>query len=111
MLYFLVSVKVLIPLLYISEAVYEGASATVIKEQHYSGSFVCTFDVFYYPFDMQQCTVLMQMSSLSKNLVSLTKSRARVEFIQDSELSTYVINDFFVEEVANASLIKVSVYI
>ncbi|XP_045122759.1 uncharacterized protein LOC123511169 [Portunus trituberculatus] len=85
------------------ETVYEGAAARVIKQQHYSGSFVCAFDVFYYPFDVQQCSVLVQLSSISKKLVSLTKSRAKTEFNQNSELSTYIISDFFVKEVNTLS--------
>ncbi|MPC12425.1 Glycine receptor subunit alpha-2 [Portunus trituberculatus] len=85
------------------KTVYEGAAARVIKQQHYSGSFVCAFDVFYYPFDVQQCSVLVQLSSISKKLVSLTKSRAKTEFNQNSELSTYIISDFFVKEVNTLS--------
>lgn len=87
----------------ISETVYEGTAARVINQQHHSGSFVCAFDVFYYPFDVQHCNVLVQLASISKKLVFLTESRAETEFNKNSELSTYIISDFFVKEVNTTS--------
>lgn len=75
----------------------------IIQQQHYSGSFVCTFDVFYYPFDVQQCSVLLQLSSLSKELVTFTAARSLVEFGQDSTLPTYIIGEFFAKEMDSPS--------
>ncbi|XP_071538488.1 uncharacterized protein [Panulirus ornatus] len=42
------------------DTVYTGDAAILVRKQHMSGSFVCSFDVFYYPFDTQQCSLLVQ---------------------------------------------------
>ncbi|XP_042204684.1 uncharacterized protein LOC121854236 [Homarus americanus] len=85
------------------DKMYGGSAALIIQHQHYSGSFVCTFDVFYYPFDVQRCGVMVQLSSLSKELVAFTKSRAKVEYDQDKNLPTYIISDFYAHHKTNTN--------
>ncbi|XP_027209747.2 uncharacterized protein [Penaeus vannamei] len=74
--------------------VYSGDSALLVQVQHYSGSFVCRFNVYYYPFDAQHCSVSLQVSSVSKDLVSLSEESTSVLFSEDSTLPTYTIGNF-----------------
>lgn len=95
--------------------VYGGVAAQLVQQQHYSGSFVCPFNVFYYPFDVQQCSVLVQLSSLSKQLVILTNARSSVEYNNNRDLQIYVVSHFFVTEQKNwnnteNTMIEVSIF-
>nr|XP_053643897.1 uncharacterized protein LOC128696599 [Cherax quadricarinatus] len=76
------------------DVTYMGASAVIIQREHYSGSFVCDFNVFYYPFDVQQCSVLVQLSSVSEELVTFTTEKTTVQFDKSSKFGTYIIQDF-----------------
>lgn len=78
----------------VADNVYSGDSALLVQVQHYSGSFVCRFNVYYYPFDAQHCSVSLQVSSVSKDLVSLSEERTSVLFSEDSTLPTYTIGNF-----------------
>lgn len=62
--------------------------------RHYSGSFACTFDVFYYPFDTQRCSVLLQLSSLRLEVARFVGERARVEYLEDKELPSYIVTRY-----------------
>ncbi|CAL4064015.1 unnamed protein product, partial [Meganyctiphanes norvegica] len=74
--------------------VYGGSEAQIIQQKHYSGSFVCKFNVYYYPFDVQRCHVLLDLSTISKNIVSFMNNLTRVRYDHDRHLSTYTISDF-----------------
>nr|XP_053643778.1 gamma-aminobutyric acid receptor subunit beta-like [Cherax quadricarinatus] len=76
------------------DVTYMGASAVIIQREHYSGSFVCDFNVFYYPFDVQQCSVLVQLSSVNEELVTFTTEKTTVHFDKSSKFGTYIIQDF-----------------
>ncbi|KAG7163887.1 Glutamate-gated chloride channel-like 1 [Homarus americanus] len=83
------------------DEMYGGDAARVVQRQHYSGIFVCAFDVFYYPFDVQQCSVQMQLASVSKELVAFTTERSVAEYTQDLSLSRYYVSDFFTKVPSN----------
>ncbi|XP_071547708.1 glutamate-gated chloride channel subunit beta-like [Panulirus ornatus] len=85
------------------DKMYKGGAARITQIQHYSGSFVCSFDVFYYPFDMQRCSVLLQLSSLSKQLVRFTDNRSTAEYGQDRNLPMYLIGDFYAQDRSNTN--------
>ncbi|XP_042208683.1 uncharacterized protein LOC121856959 [Homarus americanus] len=74
--------------------VYAGSSATLIQQQHYSGSFACTFNVFYYPFDTQRCSVLVQLSSLRQEVVSFVTEKASVVYLEDKQLPSYTVVNY-----------------
>lgn len=57
-----------------------------------SGSFVCSFDVFYYPFDTQLCSLLVQVASVSEDLVAFSPTSSRVLCLDEPTLPTYVID-------------------
>ncbi|ROT82856.1 putative ligand-gated chloride channel-like 3 isoform X1 [Penaeus vannamei] len=76
------------------DTVYRGDSAVLIQQQHYSGSFACSFDVFYYPFDTQRCSVLLQLSFLRLEVAKFAGERARVEYLEDKELPSYIVTRY-----------------
>ncbi|XP_068220377.1 uncharacterized protein [Palaemon carinicauda] len=77
------------------DEIYGGDAAMIVQQQHYSGSFVCTFDVFYYPFDEQECSILVQFSSVSKELVAFTTNGSSTAYGQSAKLPIYIVSDFF----------------
>ncbi|XP_069159957.1 uncharacterized protein [Procambarus clarkii] len=70
---------------------YSGKSASIIQRQHYSGSFACVFDVFYYPFDTQRCVLLLQLSSVSHEVVTFSAELAAVEYMEGRSLPSYTV--------------------
>lgn len=71
----------------------------IVQSQHYSGSFNCKFDVFYYPLDAQDCTVLIQLASVSKQLVSFATNKSKVLVDQQADISTYIVDRFVVKAI------------
>lgn len=43
-----------------------------------SGKFACAFDVFYYPFDLQSCSLLLQLSSARVDQAAFSQDLAQV---------------------------------
>ena len=51
--------------------VYEGASNEIEMNRVYEIDFICTYDMQYYPFDIQVCTVDMIMAGSAAMFVDL----------------------------------------
>ncbi|KAK7073216.1 hypothetical protein SK128_020873 [Halocaridina rubra] len=75
--------------------IYEGKSADVVKKEHYSGIFGCSFDVFYYPFDTQTCYLLFQLSTRLE-LVEFTGEKSHVVYLEDPKLPAYLLSKYFI---------------
>ncbi|XP_076031404.1 uncharacterized protein LOC143019555 [Oratosquilla oratoria] len=68
---------------------YDGGAGELQLEQHYSGSFSCFFHLFTYPFDEQQCTVLIQLASSSGGLVQFDTETATIAYLGEKLLASY----------------------
>ncbi|KAK7083948.1 hypothetical protein SK128_013704 [Halocaridina rubra] len=86
---------------------YAGDGALIVQQQHYSGSFVCVFGVFDYPFDRQRCNILVQLSAISKELVSFTANKSTAVYLQNPELPTYLVGDFSATLPANQTRLSI----
>nr|XP_045592375.1 uncharacterized protein LOC123754216 isoform X1 [Procambarus clarkii] len=75
------------------DTVYDGKAAMIVQQLHYSGVFACSFDVFYYPFDNQQCFLLLQLT-VRRGLVRFAGDKARVVYLEDPKLPAYLLADF-----------------
>ncbi|XP_042857616.1 gamma-aminobutyric acid receptor subunit pi-like, partial [Penaeus japonicus] len=73
---------------------YSGEAAIFVQQQHYSGSFACSFDVFHYPFDVQVCKVLVQLSSVREEVVRFSQERAKVVYLEDVNLPSYIVTRY-----------------
>ncbi|XP_071519931.1 uncharacterized protein [Panulirus ornatus] len=60
----------------------------------YSGSFACSFNVFYYPFDTQRCFVLLQLSSLRMEVASFSDEDVGVVYLEDHELPEHTVSRY-----------------
>ncbi|ROT62898.1 putative neuronal pentraxin-1 isoform X2 [Penaeus vannamei] len=78
--------------------VYAGDSAAFVQTQHYSGSFACSFDVFFYPFDTQRCSVHLQLSSLRLEVVKIAGERAKVTYLEDKQLPSYTVTKYYAQD-------------
>ncbi|ROT71673.1 hypothetical protein C7M84_009993 [Penaeus vannamei] len=72
---------------------YSGSAATILLQTHYSGGFVCDFDVFFYPFDVQRCGVSIRLASVSKGQVRFTAVRSRARYGKYVPLPTYIVGN------------------
>lgn len=70
-----------------SDTEFIGSSARLIQVKRYSGTFSCQFDVFRYPFDIQECTMVSSLSTGDPTQVLL-------KYIGDNNLQEYNIKDF-----------------
>ncbi|XP_047488093.1 uncharacterized protein LOC125038600 [Penaeus chinensis] len=75
---------------------YDGSSADIVLRQHYSGVFGCTFQLFYYPFDVQHCYLMLQLN-VRKELVEFSSDRAHVVYQEDPKLPAFVLSNYFIE--------------
>ncbi|XP_076032422.1 uncharacterized protein LOC143020140 isoform X2 [Oratosquilla oratoria] len=94
-----------------SDLRYNGSVVSVHLQRHYSGSFACAFDVFRYPFDKQHCHLLIEVASVSKELVFLDIEKATATYTGNEILSSYIVEDLdisVIEEENNpCSVIKI----
>ncbi|XP_068201222.1 uncharacterized protein [Palaemon carinicauda] len=74
--------------------VYSGDSASLIQRKHHSGRFICNFDVFYYPFDVQKCLVLVQLASVKKDLVAFDKNTVSIHYNDTRSFAEYFLGSF-----------------
>ncbi|XP_042855531.1 uncharacterized protein LOC122242315 [Penaeus japonicus] len=70
---------------------YRGDAGTLTLQKHYSGGFVCDFDVFFYPFDVQDCGVSIRLTSVSRGQVSFSETRSSATLGKYAPLPTYIV--------------------
>ncbi|XP_042222801.1 uncharacterized protein LOC121867111 [Homarus americanus] len=71
------------------DVAYTGESTLLVQKLHYSGTFACSFDVFYYPFDTQRCFILLQLASVRKEHTSFTSDKTTVDYLEEKLLPGY----------------------
>ncbi|XP_071545096.1 uncharacterized protein [Panulirus ornatus] len=76
------------------DTMYMGESALLTQKQHYIGTFACRFDMFYYPFDTQRCSALLQLSSVNMEVVAFSEDMARAVYLGDKDLPSYIITKY-----------------
>jgi hypothetical protein len=55
----------------LNEHLFEGSENPIIMERSYSTKFICTFDMSVYPFDNQECSIILTMDGNSGSFVDL----------------------------------------
>ena len=53
---------------------YKGAENTIVMSRNYDQEFICKFDIAWYPFDIQKCTMQFITSLEMSQLVKLTNN-------------------------------------
>ncbi|XP_071552277.1 uncharacterized protein [Panulirus ornatus] len=75
------------------DLLYAGESAMLVQHLHYSGNFACSFDVFYYPFDVQRCFILLQLASVRKELTTFISEKTSVIYLEEKLLPGYEVTE------------------
>lgn len=57
--------------------------------------FGCTFQLFYYPFDVQHCYLMLQLN-VRKELVEFSSDRASVVYQEDPKLPAFVLSNYLI---------------
>ena len=71
--------------------VYEGATNEIKLKRVYEIDFICVYDMMFYPFDIQYCTVDMVMAGSAANFINLVPGN--LLFTGNKELSQYYVMD------------------
>ncbi|XP_045110501.1 uncharacterized protein LOC123504212 [Portunus trituberculatus] len=74
------------------DTAFGGDAALVVQEQHFSGSFACSFEVFYYPFDKQRCHILIKLASASKEQAIFAMKDAKIIYLEERFLPDYEVS-------------------
>ena len=80
--------------------VYEGASNEIELNRVYEIDFICTYDMQYYPFDIQVCTVDMVMAGSAALFVDLKPGD--LKYSGPKDLSQYYVMDY---KIKNAKIL------
>ena len=76
--------------------VYNGNENTVEMSRVYSIKFLCEYDMAWYPFDQQTCSIVMVMDGVLDNYVDLLPGG--VKFTGPLELTQYYVKNFMIEK-------------
>ena len=89
--------------------VYEGASNEIELNRVYEIDFICTYDMQYYPFDIQVCTVDMTMAGSAAMFVDLKPGN--LKYSGPKDLSQYYVMDYQIknDKINNGNGVQVSV--
>ena len=70
---------------------FNGADNPLVMTQFYNTKFICDFDMRWYPFDTQRCTLLLKMQGDSWKFVDLLKEN--LDYSGPKDLMMYFIKD------------------
>ncbi|KAK7074814.1 hypothetical protein SK128_001824 [Halocaridina rubra] len=60
------------------DAIFQPSSVHLVKKAYYSGSFSCSFSLFKYPFDTQECSVLIKLDSADVSVITFSVSTKEI---------------------------------
>ena len=83
---------------------FPGDQNTISLLAQYDEHFRCSFDMHFYPFDVQTCSIKLMVSETIKNQVSLTPSN--LQFSGPKELLQFTVQDLDVTMERNNTLIS-----
>ncbi len=77
--------------------IYPGGSNPITSSRVYSQKFLCDFDMSVYPFDTQNCSVILVMKGNSGNFVRLVPSG--VSYLGPTDLTMYFVKNVTMDDV------------
>ena len=89
--------------------VYEGASNQIKMSRVYEVDFICLYDMMFYPFDIQYCTVDLVMAGSAGRFLNLLPGN--LLYTGEKDLSQYYVLDYsiVITEVKNKAGVRVTV--
>lgn len=75
---------------------FDGSENTISISRVYSIQFFCEYDMAWYPFDVQTCTIEMVMDGVLENYADLLPGG--LQFSGPKELTQYFVQDFKIEQ-------------
>ena len=89
--------------------VYEGAQNEIQLKRVYEIDFICVYDMRFYPFDIQYCTIDLVMAGSAGRFLSLLPGN--LLYTGDRYLSQYYVLDYSIvkTEIKNRAGVKVTV--
>ena len=75
--------------MFYTDQTYEGTNAIIIQKIHHDGTFECIFDIYYYPFDTQKCSVTIRMLSGNTDFIRFNQDNFIVNYFGPENLPTF----------------------
>ena len=75
---------------------YKGSENTISLSRVYSIKFFCEYDMAWYPFDIQTCSMELTMDGVLENYADLIPGK--VMFTGPNELTQYYVKDYTIEQ-------------
>lgn len=72
---------------------YPGQANNITRIDHYIASFSCAFELYAYPFDIQMCSIQLQLLSTYDKYVRFAVEAASVHYSGPQDLSRYSIHN------------------
>ncbi|XP_071547976.1 uncharacterized protein [Panulirus ornatus] len=82
--------------------VYPSSSGLLHLSSHYTGRFVCVFNMFYYPFDTQRCLLAMHPAATIRDFVGF--ANISVAYRGEEILASYTVGGFRVHMTSDSTM-------
>ncbi|XP_076055612.1 uncharacterized protein LOC143033883 [Oratosquilla oratoria] len=82
------------------DQLYPGSSGKLYLQNQYVGTFSCRFELIKYPFDEQDCTIELILSSAARKLVDFDQNRLTASYVGESKLNNYLVKAFHVQSLS-----------
>ena len=76
--------------------VFQGSENSIVLSRVYSIKFYCEYDMAWFPFDVQTCTIQLVMDGVLENYADLVPGT--LHFSGPKELTQYFVKSFIIKE-------------
>lgn len=80
-------------LLYFADLTYPGSDNDLIITRHYTAKFTCAFELYKYPFDVQNCQIKVRLPKAYEGHVQLVPEEGHVQYLGPSTLTLYSVRN------------------
>ena len=81
------------PFCILTAMLFSGRTNAIYLSREYFQEYACEFDLIYYPFDTQVCSMIFEVQGKTDNYIRLAKEKGSsgIEFLSSRELVEYEI--------------------
>ncbi|XP_042242035.1 gamma-aminobutyric acid receptor subunit beta-like, partial [Homarus americanus] len=86
---------------------YPGSHNPLTQTRQYTGKFICAFELYAYPFDVQLCSINIRLPQAYEDYVQFSDTQRSVLYAGPKELSSYIIYNVRLGEVKDGGWLTV----
>ncbi|XP_042203727.1 uncharacterized protein LOC121853570 [Homarus americanus] len=91
----------------IMDVSYPGSHNPLTQTRQYTGKFICAFELYAYPFDVQLCSINIRLPQAYEDYVQFSDTQRSVLYAGPKELSSYIIYNVRLGEVKDGGWLTV----